>query len=95
MQQPDGTFSAPVRLTPGKEFPTWSLVAAATRSGAVVVWPTGPYDRQRLRYAVGAPFGPARTLATGAVRGVNVASAGDHVVAGWLARGAIRIATLR
>ena len=95
VQQPDGTFAAPVRLTPGKEFPTWSLAAAATRSAAVVVWPTGPYDRQRLRYAVGAPFGPARTLATGAVRGVNVASAGDHVVAGWLARGAIRIATLR
>ncbi|WP_028065519.1 hypothetical protein [Solirubrobacter soli] len=94
VEQPDGTFSAPVHLTPAGEFPTWSVVTAATRTAAVVLWPTGEYNRLRLRYAVGAPFSPARTLATGAVRGVNVASAGDHVVAGWLAHGAIRISSM-
>jgi hypothetical protein len=95
VEQPDGTFSAPVHLTPAGEFPSWSVAAAATRTAAVVVWPTGPYDRERLRYAAGAPFGPARTLATGAVRGVTLASAGDRAVAAWLARRTIRIAELR
>jgi hypothetical protein len=94
VEQPDGTFSAPVHLTPAGEFPTWVLEVAATRTAAVVLWPTGEYYRQRLRYAVGAPFGPARTLGTGAVRGVDVASAGDRVVAGWLSRRAIRISSM-
>jgi hypothetical protein len=94
VEQPDGTFSAPVHLTPAGEFPTWVLEVAATRTAAVVLWPTGEYNRQRLRYAVGAPFGPAQTLGTGAVRGVNVASAGDHVVAGWLSGRAIRISSM-
>jgi hypothetical protein len=95
VQQPDGSFSAPTTLSSTREFPSWSVAAAATRSAAVVLWPTGLYNRQKLRYAVGVPFGPARTLATGAVRGVTVASAGDRVVAGWLARRTIRIAELR
>jgi hypothetical protein len=94
VEQPDGTFSAPVHLTPAGEFPTWALATAATRTAAVVVWPTGEYDRQRLRYAVGAPFGPARTLGAGAIRGVAVASAGDHVIAGWRSHRTIRISSM-
>jgi hypothetical protein len=90
----DGTSPAPVHLPRAGEFPTWVLAAAATRTAAVVVWPTGAYNRQRLRYAVGAPFGPARTLGTGAVRGVALASAGDHVAAGWLAGRRIRISSM-
>jgi hypothetical protein len=87
VQQPDGSFSAPVKLTPGREIPTWSLSVAATRSAAVALWATGPYDRQRLRYAIRTDaWTPATTLATGANRGVSVAAAGDHAIAaGWTA----------
>ncbi len=84
-------------MTPGREFPTWSLSVAATTSAAVVVWPTGRFDRQRLRYAVatgGAWTRPA-TLGTGANRGVSVAAAGDHMIAGWLSGSTIRVAELR
>jgi hypothetical protein len=97
VQQPDGSFSQPVKLTPGREFPTWSLSVGATRAAAVVLWATGNFDRQRLRYAIrtAAGWSRAATLDTGANRGVDIAAAGDHLIAGWIDGHTVKVAELR
>ena len=50
-EQADGSFSAPTRLTAPGEFPIGIVRAAATPSTAIVLWPTGRFKRQRLRYS--------------------------------------------
>ncbi len=91
-EQPDGSFSAPRRLTARGEFPTGVLQAAATTSHSIVLWPSGNYQRQRLRYSL--DLGRTRTLATGANRGATLTTAGEHAAIAWLNGRTIRLARL-
>lgn len=84
-EQPDGSFSAPVRLS-GRYVE--SLRAVATPTTAVITW----RERRRLRYSLN--LAPARTLTTGADE-LDVAAAGEHVVAAWTSGRTIRLSRLR
>jgi hypothetical protein len=92
VQQPDGSFSPPVRLTPAHEFPTAALTAGATRAAAVVLWGA----KRSLRYVVhaGEKWTRAATLAPAPDSEITVAAAGDHLMAGWLDGRTIRVAEL-
>lgn len=91
--QPDGSFSPPVRLTPGHEFPESGISAAATRTAAFVFWQA----RKRLRYVVhsGDRWTRVRSFPGGSDNGLAVAAAGDHVIAGWQSGTTVKVATLR
>ena len=98
MQQPDGVFAAAVQLTAPSEVPIGSAQVAATTATAVVLWPTGPFERQRIRYVVrpaGAGVSTARTLTTDGGRGFALAAAGDLAIVGWVSGHTVRVATLQ
>ncbi len=92
VQGPDGSFSPPVRLTPGREFPESGISVAATRAAAVVFWQSG----KRVRYVVrsGDRWTRARSLAGATSSDVAVAAAGDQLIAGWQSGTTVKIATL-
>ena len=93
VQQPDGSFSPPVRLTPGHEFPESGISVATTRTATVVVWQA----KQRPRYVVhsGDRWTPVRSFPGRSDSDLAVAAAGDHVIAGWQTGTTVKIATLR
>jgi hypothetical protein len=93
VQQPDGSFSPPLRLTPGREFPESGISVAATRAAAVVLWQSG----KRLRYVVrsGDRWARASSLPGATSSDVAVAAAGDHLIAGWQSGTTVKVATLR
>ena len=92
VQLPDGSFSPPVRLTRGREFPASGIAVAATRTAAVVLWQSG----KRLRYVVrsGGRWTRASSLPGAAGSDIAVAAAGDHVIAGWQVGTTVKVATL-
>jgi len=93
VQLPDGTFSGPVRLTPGREFPESGIAVAPTRTAAAVLWQSG----KRVRYVVhsGDRWTRAASLPGATSSDIAVAAAGDHVIAGWQLGTTVKVATLR
>ena len=84
-EQPDGSFSSPTRLS-GRYVE--SVRAVATSTTAVITW----RERRRFRYSLN--LAPARTL-TASADELDVAAAGEHVVAAWTSGRTIRLSRLR
>jgi hypothetical protein len=93
VQQSDGTFGGPTRLTAPSEFPDDATVAqtAATTSTAIVAWNA----HHALRYSVhtAAGFTPTRTLASHAPGFALSASATTAAVV-WVDAGTVWLSTL-
>ncbi|MDA0172675.1 hypothetical protein OJ998_26470 [Solirubrobacter taibaiensis] len=81
-EQPDGSFSNPTRLSARY---VESVGAVATSTTAVITW------REKRRYRYSLNLAPALTL-TASGDELNVAAAGEHVVAAWTSGRTIRLA---
>jgi hypothetical protein len=93
VRRPDGSFSPPVRLTPGREFPRSGISVAATRTAVVVLWRAG----KRVRYVAysGDRWSRATSLPGGIDSDIAIAAAGDHLIAGWQLGATVKVTTLR
>ena len=94
LQQPDGTFTAPFRIT--NKVAQYPIAAATTRT-AILVWGEGAFDDERLRYALhleDGSFTPPRTLANHVLRDAAISGAGTRAVVAWISRHALRAAWL-
>ena len=95
-EQADGSFSAPVSLSPPATLSQYP-VAAATDDTAIVAWGEGAFERERLVYSVraaGRSFASPRGLARGVLRQPAIAAAGAHALIAWIAGTRLQMAVL-